>query len=145
VSEASLDVTDHDQQRLRQMKKWELSTPEGEYRVHSLSVLIGDDLLTCLWGGTQPHIGAVGVALPRPSLADPLVPSSTSSVLTLLGHKEDTVVKAVSERLSAKLGKNVVVTAGLHWDQLDEDAIDGIVESCLWLAERIGQLVEKEE
>ena len=127
------------------MKKWELSTPEGEYRVHSLSVLIGDDLLTCLWGGTQPHIGAVGVALPRPSLADPLIPSSTSSVLTLLGHKEDTVVKAVSERLSARLGKNVVVTAGLHWDQLDEDAIDGIVESCLQLADRIGQLVEKEE
>jgi hypothetical protein len=127
------------------MKKWELSTPEGEYRVHSLSVLIGNDLLTCLWGGTRPHIGAVGVALPRPSLADPLILSSTSSVLTLLGHKEDTVVKAVSERLSARLGKNVVVTAGLHWDQLDEDAIDGIVESCLRLADRIGKLVEKEE
>lgn len=127
------------------MKKWELSTPESEYTVHSLSVLVGDDLLTCLWGGTRPHIGAVGVALPRPSLSNPLIPSSTSSVLTLLGHKEDTVVKAVSERLSARLGKNVVVTAGLHWDQLDEDAIKGIVESCLRLADRIGQLVEKEE
>jgi hypothetical protein len=51
----------------------------------------------------------------------------------------------VSERLSARLGKNVVVTAGLHWDQLDADAIDGIVESCLRLADRIGRLVEKEE
>ena len=126
------------------MKKWELSTPEGEYRVHSLSILVGDDFLTCLWGGTQAHIGAVAVALPRPSIADPSTTSSTSSVFSLLGHKEDAVVKMVSERLSARLKRNVVVTAGIHWDNLDQSAIAKIMDNCSWLTDRIGEVVERE-
>jgi hypothetical protein len=125
-------------------KKWELSTPEGKYPIHSLSVLVGEDLLCCLWGGTQPHIGAVALALPRPSIADPLVTSSTSSVLTLLGHKEDEVVKLVSEKLSARLKKNVVVTAGIHWDHLDREAVGEILDNCRWLAEQIADVVERE-
>jgi hypothetical protein len=126
------------------MKKWELSTPEGKYPIHSLTVLVGEDLLCCLWGGTHPHIGAVALALPRPSIADPLVTSSTSSVLTLLGHKEDEVVKLVSERLSARLKKNVVVTAGIHWDHLDQKAVGQIMDNCGWLAEQIADIVERE-
>ncbi|HEM61972.1 MAG TPA: hypothetical protein ENO24_06745 [Chloroflexi bacterium] len=126
------------------MKKWELCTPPGEHVVRSVSMLVGDDLLVCLWGGTQPHIGAVALALPRPSIADPAVTSSTSSVLTLLGHKEDVVAKAVSERLSARLNRNVVVCAGMHWDHLDLRSIDGIMEDCLRLADSIAAVVERE-
>ena len=127
------------------MKKWELSTPESEYRVHSMTMLVGDDLLICFWGGTQPHIGAVSVALPRPSLADSSTTSSTSSVFSLLGHKEDVLVRMVSERLSAKLEKNVVVAAGIHWDELDGRAIAKIMDNCAWLTDRIGEVVEREE
>lgn len=126
------------------VKKWELSTPEGEFPIHSLSVLVGEDLLTCLWGGTDPHIGAVAVALPRPSIADPQTTSSTSSVFTVLGHKEDAVVKLMSERLSSRLNKSVVVTAGIHWDHLDADGIARIMDNCRWLAEQIADIVERE-
>jgi hypothetical protein len=126
------------------MKKWELSSPEGEYSIHSLSVLVGEDLLTCLWGGTSPHIGAVAVALPRPSGRDASTTSSTSSVLTLVGHKEDEVVKMVSEMLSARLNKNVVVTAGIHWDHLSQEAIPQIMGNCQWLAQQIAEIVEGE-
>ena len=127
------------------MKKWELSSPGSEYRVHSLIVEVGDDLLACFWGGTAPHIGAAAVAQPRPSLADPDTTSSTSSVFSLLGHKEDVLVKMVSERLSARLEKNVVVTAGIHWDDLDESAIAKIMDNCSWLTEQIAEVVEREE
>jgi hypothetical protein len=126
------------------MKEFKFSTSEGDYTIHSFSMLLGDDLLTCIWGGTQPHIGAVAVALPRPSIADPSVTSSTSSVFTLAGHKEDEVVKMVSERLSARLDRNVVVAAGIHWDHLDEDAVTQIMENCRVLAEKIGDVVERE-
>ena len=126
------------------MKSFELSVLEGDYPIHSLSILVGEDLLTCLWGGTEPHIGAVAVALPRPSLADPSVTSATSSVFTLLGHKEDQLVKVVSDRLSARLNKNVIVAAGIHWDHLDEGAIAEIMDSCQGLVEKIGDLVERE-
>ena len=126
------------------MKSFELSTSGGKYPIHSMSVLLGEDLLTCLWGGTKPHIGAIALALPRPSLADPTIPSSTTSVLTVLGHKEDGVVKAVAEKLSARLNKNVVVTAGIHWDNLDETAIREIEDNCARLADMIGDLAERE-
>lgn len=126
------------------MKRFELSTREGAYPVHSLSLLVGEDLLTCLWGGTKPHIGAVAIALPRPSLADPEVTSSTASVFTMVGHKEDELVKQISERLSSRLKRNVVVTAGIHWDSLGEDAIAEIARNCKDLAEKIGDVVERE-
>ncbi len=126
------------------MKKFELSTSGGKYPIHSMSILLGEDLLTCLWGGTKPHIGAIALALPRPSLADPAITSSTASVLTMLGHKEDGLVKSVAEKLSARLNKNVVVTAGIHWDHLNETAIREIEDNCALLADMIGDLVERE-
>ena len=119
------------------MKRLALSSQGGRYQIHATAMLIGDDLLVATWGGIKPHIGAVAVALPRPSLADPQITSSTSSVFTLLGHKEDEVVKMVSERLSARLEKNVVVTAGIHWDDLPEEAIEEIVHNCRELADEM--------
>jgi hypothetical protein len=85
------------------VRKFELSIEEGNYPIHSLSLLVGEDLVTCIWGGTEPHIGAVAIALPRPSIADPNVVSSTSSVFTVLGHKEDELVKMVSGTTSRKI------------------------------------------
>ncbi len=126
------------------MRTFELSIAEGKYPVHSLSLLVGEDVVTCIWGGTEPHIGAVAMALPRPSIAHPDITSSTSSVLTVLGHKEDELVKMVSEKLSARLGKNVVVAAGVHWDHLDEGAIEEIMDNCRALVERIGDVIERE-
>ncbi len=79
---------------------------------------VGEDLLVSIWGGTWPHIGAVGVAEPRPSLQDSRRWSATSSNFTFTGHKEDRLVKEVSEVIAARLRKNVVVTAGIHWDAL---------------------------
>ena len=126
------------------LRRFDLSSERGRYQIHATAMLIGDDLLVAIWGGTKPHIGAVAVALPRPSLADPQVTSSTSSVFTLLGHKEDEVVKMVSERLSARLEKNVVVTAGIHWDHLPEEAIEEIVHNCRKLADEIHARIIRE-
>jgi predicted metal-dependent phosphotriesterase family hydrolase len=60
----------------------------------------------------------VGIAEPRPSLQDSRSWSATSSNFTFTGHKEDRLVKEVSEMIAAHLRKNVVVTAGIHWDAL---------------------------
>ncbi len=96
------------------------------YAVDAEAVWIGNDLLVYIWGGEKPHIGAVAAAQPRTSLADASEKSATSSVLTYLGHKEDQVVKQVSEALAAALNCNVVVSAGIHWDDLDAEAIKTI-------------------
>lgn len=95
-------------------------------KVEAKAVRIGADILVYIWGGSHPHIGAVAAAQPRPSLKDASRSSSTSSVLTFLGHKEDEVVKQVSEHLSGALETHVVVTAGIHWDNLGQSDIKSI-------------------
>lgn len=104
-------------------KNFSITVKEGPFLLQAMVILVGDDLLVSIWGGTRPHIGAVALALPRPSLKDKKKTSATSSVLTVLGHKEDQTVKAVSEALSAVFKKNTVVTAGIHWDNLKAEEI----------------------
>ena len=105
------------------MKPISVSVKEGRFKLEALVKPLGPDLLVAVWGGTHPHIGAVALALPRPSLRDKKKTSATSSVLTLLGHKEDETAKMISEALAAALKKNVVVTAGIHWDNLKAEEI----------------------
>ncbi len=101
-------------------------TQQAGLVVEARAVQIGADILVYIWGGDRPHIGAVAAAQPRPSLADETRRSATCSVLTYLGHKEDEVVKLVSEHLSAALDTHVVVTAGIHRDGLNQNEIRAI-------------------
>lgn len=104
---------------------------------------LGPDLLVAVWGGTHPHVGAVALAIPRPSLRNKRKTSATSSVLTLSGHKEDVTVKVVSETLASALKKNVVVTAGIHWDNLKPEEINLIVNLTIKLSEKIIEKIKK--
>ncbi len=98
---------------------------EEGFPVEGLLQTLGKDYLLSLWGGVA-HIGAVGMAQPRPSLSDPAKTSATASVFCYVGHKEDDVVKEVSERLAAALGARVVVAAGLHWDHLTTSGVEQV-------------------
>ncbi len=101
------------------MKIASYSAKKGRFLIRSLVQEVGEDLLVSIWGGTRPHIGAVGIAVARPSLADKDRFSATSSNFTFTGHKEDILVKEVSEVIASTLRKNVVVTAGIHFDGLN--------------------------
>jgi hypothetical protein len=93
--------------------------------------------LVAIWGGEKPHIGAVAMAQPRPSLKDPEVTSSTASVFSYVGHKEDELAKATAEILAATLETNVIVTAGIHWDNLPEEGIQRVIKNSEILVEII--------
>ena len=116
-----------------------LQTEEDAYNLSASVRLIGDDVLVAIWGGEKPHIGAVAVAQPRPSLRDPEVTSSSGSVFCLVGHKEDELAKAAAEILAATLETHVVVTAGIHWDNLAPEAIQQIVANSEILVDKILQ------
>jgi hypothetical protein len=100
-----------------------------DHNLEAEAVRVGDDLLVCIYGGEAPHIGAVAAATPRPSLGDPDKTSATASVLTYVGHKEDDLAKTAAEGLAAALNTRVVVTAGIHWDDLDRAGIDRVIEN----------------
>jgi len=119
------------------MKRFSVETSKGRFKTCGFVQQVGQDILVSIWGGTQPHIGAVGIAVPRPSLKNPDQWSATSSNFTFPGHKEDALVKRISERLATQLKKNVVVTAGIHWDSLTPQEIKTIENLTGKLSDRI--------
>ena len=104
--------------------------------MHAHVSILGDDILVVLSGGVA-HIGAVAMAQPRPSIADPRKAGATSSVYTYVGHKEDIIAKAMSETLAKGLNKKVVVVAGIHWDNLKDEEIEAIVKICREITEEV--------
>jgi hypothetical protein len=114
-----------------------IETDTGTYDLTASVRLIGQDVLVAIWGGEKPHIGAVAIAQPRPSLKDPQVTSATASVICLVGHKEDELAKAAAEILAAALKTQVVVTAGIHWDNLAPEAIQRVVRNSEILVDMI--------
>jgi len=121
-----------------------IETDTGAYDLTASVRWIGPDLLVAIWGGEKPHIGAVAMAQPRPSLRDPQVTSSTASVFSYVGHKEDELAKAISEILSATLKTKVIVTAGIHWDNLPEEGIQRVIKNSEILVEIILEKIAKE-
>ena len=50
-----------------------------EYLLEAVAVRCGDDLTVVIGGGEKQHIGAVAVGVPRPSLKDKNIVSSSAS------------------------------------------------------------------
>ena len=117
--------------------EFRIKTKKEAYRLEAFAVEIGQDLLVAMWGGERPHIGAVAVAQPRPSLRDESAVSATASVFCYVGHKDDLIAKESAERISAALDRNVTVTVGIHWDDIDEAGIRTIMENSRQLVNMI--------
>lgn len=122
------------------MAYWNVSASNAQFEISAEVLEMGDDCLVAVWGGTRPHIGAVGMAQVRPSLRDPNKSSATSSVFTFVGHKEDTAAKMMAEELARRLKRNTVVAAGIHWDNLSEDDIAAISGLC---RDILGKILER--
>lgn len=121
------------------VRSFDVSEGEGKFQVLAKIFEIGPDCLVILWGGTRPHVGAVGMAQVRPSLRDPIQRAATSSVFTFVGHKEDMLAKIMSEELAKRLERNTVVVAGIHWDGLTDDEIKVITALCQSIMEQIAK------
>jgi len=92
----------------------ELATNAAGFPLRLHWLRMGEDLCLTLSGGEQEHIGAVAVAQPRPSLADPTRTSATASVITLPGHKEDMLARELALKVAATLNVAACVVCGIH-------------------------------
>ena len=124
--------------------EFHMATNQGEYDVEANVRSIGEDLLVAISGGEKPHIGAVAVAQPRPSLKDPTQTSATASVICYAGHKEDDLAKHAAEKLAAAFDTRVVVTAGIHWDNLSEEGIQKVIDHSRLLVDLVVDRIEAE-
>lgn len=98
---------------------------------------IGDDILIVVEGGERPHIGCVVQALPRPSLTGSGETSATSSVMNLIGHKDEFLCRRIAERICAATGRTVVCTGGFHIDNIREEQIQGVLSCADTLTEEL--------
>jgi hypothetical protein len=119
------------------VRSFAVSVRQGKLKVNAAIHEMGPDILVALWGGTYPHIGAVGMAQVRQSLKTPEETSATSSVFTFLGHKEDELTKPLAEEITRTLARNAIVVAGVHWDNLTDDEIKMVGKLCQKLTEKI--------
>ena len=88
---------------------------------------MGEDICLILSGGDQEHIGAVAVAHPRPSLADPARMSATASVITLPGHKEDMLARELSLKVAGTLNVAACVVCGIHIRHPTPDMLEEMI------------------
>ncbi|MHB8062535.1 MAG: proteasome assembly chaperone 4 family protein [Ruminiclostridium sp.] len=105
----------------------EFSKEDGRIKINMKTLMIGDDLCVIISGGDSPHVGAVALSVPRPSLKHPNVNSASTSVLTLIGHKDDELAKQVSQELASKLNRNVITTCGIHLDNITTEELNVVV------------------
>ncbi len=119
-----------------------LETREGAYDLHASVRMIGQDILVAIWGGEKPHIGAVSIAQARPSLQNPEKVGASTSVFCFLGHKEDELAKMIGERIAKVCNTNVVVTAGMHWDQISQEGIEKVLENSTILLNMIIEQIQ---
>ena len=88
------------------------------YDINCSAIKMGKDWNISIYGGDTPHIGAIALGIPRPSLENKNKISSSVSVLTITGHKEDVIVQKVAKILSSTLNSTVVVSCGIHIDNI---------------------------
>jgi hypothetical protein len=125
--------------------EFRVKTDKEAYNLEAFVKEIGKDFLVAICGGERPHIGAVAVAQPRPSLKDESLQSATASVFCYLGHKDDIIAKEAAEKISSELNTNVTVTVGIHFNDINEAGIKAVIENSRQLINMIIERITTKE
>ena len=88
------------------------------YQIEAEMLVLGRDGCILIYGGDEPHIGAVAVGGDGVTPQDNVFP----------GHKEDGIVRRFRETILSKgLLRHCVVICGIHYDDLDAAGIQTIL------------------
>jgi hypothetical protein len=110
---------------------------EGRLSIAVAVSSLGDDICVITTGGAA-HAGAVAFAIPRESLRGAAgALSASTSVLTAVGHKDDIPAKRMAEKIAAGVGKRVVAVCGIHFDDIAQEEIDGVMRLIDGAIERV--------
>ncbi len=118
------------------MDKYELSAGKGRTRVSLLTYQMGNDLIVCIYG-ENAHIGAVALGE-----YDHKEKRASCSVITRLGHKDDTVAQEAARSISRHTKRPVCVVAGMHLDKITAIEIDGILQNARSLVAQLCAALE---
>ncbi|MEA5091715.1 hypothetical protein SDC9_24335 [bioreactor metagenome] len=94
----------------------QIAEGQAPYVVEAIVTICGTDIAVNIGGGLLPHIGAIALATPRPSIKRDGNISATASVLCVSGHKEDMLARTAALHLASEFNTVVLVSVGLHVD-----------------------------
>jgi len=103
------------------MFEYVLTKGEGRARVNVTVSSMGSDLVVRIYN-QDAHIGAVAVGD-----YDYEHERASVSVVTRLGHKDDTLAKEAAYLLTKSMRRPVCVVAGVHLDNITAEEIDRIL------------------
>ena len=105
------------------MDAYEITKGKGRTQVSLSAHHIGSDLVICIYN-QNAHIGAVAVGE-----YDGKTRRTSTSVITRLGHKDDTVAQKAAYLISKATRKPVCLIAGIHLDNITDAEITELVDS----------------
>ncbi|MDD2970848.1 MAG: hypothetical protein PHE02_01790 [Lachnospiraceae bacterium] len=99
-------------------------------------LLQGQDLLLSVTGGELSHIGSVSMAIPRQSLTGQ-GNSATVSTFVYPGHMDDKIGDLFAKELCSMLQCHVVVTCGIHFEELSPEQLVQVELECRDMLEKL--------
>ena len=105
------------------MSKQEITKGKGRTRISLSAQSIGEGIVVFIYN-EKGHIGAVAVAE-----YDHNENRTSTSVITRLGHKDDTIAQKAAHLISKHTKKPSCVIAGVHLDDITEEEIKKFVEN----------------
>ena len=89
------------------------------------AVRMGNDFNISILGGDDSQIGAVALAVPSKKIINNNEVNSTSaSLLTVSGDREDEVVMPVAKKIAKALDSHIVVSCGIHKEKISMKEIN---------------------
>jgi len=104
-----------------------VSEGKKKFRTDLLAIRTLEGLIILATGGEKPHVGAVAIAIPRPSLKDSGQTSVTLSSFTLVGHKDHVIANEIAETIAKEFNEVTVAIAGMHIENAEEKDIRQLV------------------
>jgi len=123
-------------------RRFDMAVEGTHGRLEAVCVECGADLIVVIAGGERYHCGAIGLTLTLPSLKDTDRPTRSTYQIPVPGHKEEALAREGSLQLARSLNRNVLLSVGIHEDDLSADGIQHYVDAFYALVERIAQAYE---
>lgn len=126
------------------IQQFQVDFEDTDDKIEAVCVESGRDLIVVIGGGTHYHCGTVALTISMPSIKDAQKPTNSTYQIPVPGHKEEALAREGSLILSRSLNRNVVMSVGIHVDQISKDLIQEYVVRFYHLVDMICEAYREE-
>ncbi len=119
------------------LRRFEIGIEGSQNKIEAVCVECGVDLIVVVGGGERYHCGALALTISMPSLKDPQKLTNSTYQVPVPGHKEEALAREGSLILARAVQRNVVMSVGIHVDDLPKERIPYIIDQFYKLVEII--------